>query len=128
MLQREKPNKPSIESGKKGLFPLIGWLDTFLFKHIPNKANHNTQVQKSLELRSIIDCSRHDVSGEGWLILGVSPVLVPTMLSEGSAAGMRVTSSDHRVADIHLRGHLIARFTSVEQSKDISLWFTGHIS
>ena len=59
---------------------------------------------------------------------GCEPVLVPTMLSEGSAAGMRVNSSDHRVADIHLRGHLIARFTSVEQSKDISLWSTGHIS
>ena len=108
----------------QGLFPIIGWLDTFLFKHIPNKASHDTQVQKSLELRSIIDCSRHDVSGEGWLILGVSTVLMPTMLSEGSA----VTSSDHRVADVHLRGHLIARFTSVEQSKDISLWSTGHIN
>ena len=58
---------------------------------------------------------------------GCEPVLVPTMLSEGSAAGMRVNSSDHRAADIHLRGHLIARFTSVEQSMDILLWSTRHI-
>ena len=59
------PGECPMSLEMQGLLPLIGWLDTCLFEHIPNKANDDTQVQKSLGLRSIIDCSRHDVSGEG---------------------------------------------------------------
>jgi hypothetical protein len=62
------------------------------------------------------------------LSLGCEPVLVPTMLPGGSAADIGVKPCNGRVADIHLRGHLIARFTLLEQSKDISLCSTGHIS
>ena len=80
-----------------------------------------------LELRSIIDCSRHDVSGEGVVEPRCEPILGPTMQPEGSAADIRVNPSDHRVADIHSRGHLIARLTPVEQSKDISYWSTRHV-
>ena len=29
----------------EGLFLLIGWLDSFLFKHIPNKINNDSQIQ-----------------------------------------------------------------------------------
>ena len=58
---------------------------------------------------------------------GCEPVLGPTMQPEGSAADIRVNLSDHRVADMHSRGHLIARFTPMEQSKDISHWSTRHI-
>ena len=58
---------------------------------------------------------------------GCGPVLGPTMQPEGSAADIRVNPSDHRVADIHSRGHLIARFTPMEQSKGVSLWSTRHI-
>ena len=46
---------------------------------------------------------------------------------EGNAADIRVNPSDHRVADIHPGGHLIARFTAWEQSMDISLYSTGHV-
>ena len=53
------------------------------------------------------------------------PVLVPIMLPEGSAADIGVNPSDYRVADIHPGGHLIARWTILEQSKDISLCSTG---
>ena len=55
------------------------------------------------------------------------PVLVPTMLPEDSAADIGVKPSDHRVADLHPGGHLIARFTALEQSMDISLYSTGHV-
>ena len=48
------------------------------------------------------------------------------MLPEGSAAGIRAKPSDHRVADIHPKDHLITRFTYWKQSKDISLCSTGH--
>ena len=70
----------------------------------------------SHELKSIIDCSRHNFSGEGVLCLRCELILVPTTLLGGSAADIRVKPSNHRVADMHLRGHLIARFTSMEQS------------
>ena len=49
------------------------------------------------------------------------------MLPEGCAADIRVNPSDHRVADSHPRGHLVARFTCLEQSKDNSLCSTGHV-
>ena len=55
------------------------------------------------------------------------PLLVPTRLPGGSAADIGVKPCDSRVADIHLRGHLIARFTLLEQNKDISLCSTRHI-
>ena len=48
---------------------------------------------------------------EGGLVLRHEPVLAPTMLPEGSAADLRVKPSNHRVADIHPRDHLIAIFT-----------------
>ena len=99
----------------------------FFLGHSSNESNDNIQVQKSLELRSIIDCPRHDFSGEGVLNLRCEPVLVPTVLPEGSAADMGVNLSDHRVVDIHPGGHLLARCTILEQSKDISLCSTGHI-
>ena len=83
----------------------------FLWGHSSNDSNDNIQVQKSLELRSIIDCPRHDFSQEGVLNLRFEPVLVPTMLPEGSAADIGVNPSDYRVADIHPGGHLITRWT-----------------
>ena len=46
----------------------------------------------------------------------------------GNAADIRVKPSDYRVADIHLGGHLIARFTFLEQNKDISLCCARHIA
>ena len=49
------------------------------------------------------------------------------MLPGGSAADTIVGPCISRVADIHLGGHLIARFTLLEQSKDISLGSTRHI-
>ena len=49
------------------------------------------------------------------------------MLPEGCAADIGVKSSNYRVADIHLRGHLIATFTLLEQSKCFSLCVPGHI-
>ena len=49
------------------------------------------------------------------------------MLPEGSAADIGVNPSDYRVADIHPGGHLLARCTILEKSKDISLCSTGHI-
>ena len=55
------------------------------------------------------------------------PILIPTTLPGGSAADIRVKPSNHRVAGMHIRGHLIARFTSVEQSQDISLQSTRDI-
>ena len=91
-----------------------------------NDIDNEIHIQKFLELRSIIYCSRHDVSGKGVVDPGCKPVLAPTMLPEGSAADIRVNLSDHRVAEIHSRGHLIVRFPSMEQSKDISLHSTGH--
>ena len=78
-------------------------------------------------MRSINACSRHDFSREGVLTLRCGPVLVPTMLPGGSAADTRVRPSISRVPDIHLGGHLIARFAFLEQSKDISLGSTRHI-
>ena len=57
----------------------------------------------------------------------MKPVLGLTMLPGGSAADVKVNLSDSRVSDIHPRGHLIARFTLLEQSKDIALCSTGHI-
>ena len=99
----------------------------FLWGHSSNVSNDDIQVQKSLELRSIIDCPRHDFSQEGVLNLRSEPVLVPTVLPEGSAADMGVNLSDHRVVDIHPGGHLLAGCTILEQSKDISLCSTGHI-
>ena len=51
------------------------------------------------------------------LNLRFEPVLVPTMLPEGSAANIGVKPSDHRVADICMRGYLIAKITFSEQSK-----------
>ena len=42
-------------------------------------------------------------------------VLVPG----GSAADIRVTPSDYRVAETHPRDHLIARFTFQKQGKHI---------
>ena len=65
--------------------------------------------------------------GRGVLSLRCGLILVPTMLPGGSAANIGVKPSDHRVADMHIRGHLIARFTSMEQSQDISLQSTRHI-
>ena len=100
---------------------------TFLFGHGTNPSNGNIQIIKFHELKSIIDCSRHDFSGEGVLSLRCGPILVPTMLPGGSAADIRVKPSNHRVADMHIRGHLIARFASMEQSQDISLQSTRHI-
>ena len=44
------------------------------------------------------------------LALRCQPVLVPTMPPGGSAADIGVNPCNHRVGDIHLRGHLIARF------------------
>ena len=61
------------------------------------------------------------------LVLRCEPVLVPALLPGGSAADIRVKLSDSRVADIHLRGQLIARFTCLEQSKPFALCFTRHI-
>ena len=100
---------------------------SLLFGHTTNGPNGNIQVQKFLKLKVIIDCSRHDFSREGVVNVRPECVLVPTRLPEGSAAGTRVNPSDHRVADIHPGGHLIARCTCLEQSKDISLCSTGHI-
>ena len=40
----------------KGLAWLIGWLYSFLFKHITNKVTNDTHVQKFLKLRHIIGC------------------------------------------------------------------------
>ena len=97
----------------------------FSFEHSTNDSNDNNQVQKSLELRSIIDCPRHDFSQEGVLNLRCEPVLAPTMLPEGSAADIGVNPSDYRVADIHPGGHLMARWTILEQSKEISLCSSG---
>ena len=57
---------------KEGPFPLVSRLAPFLFGHIYNASDNEIQGQKFLELRSIIDCSSHDVSGEGWLNPGVS--------------------------------------------------------
>jgi len=62
-------------------------------------------------LRGIIDCSRPDFSNESRSILRCGPVLVPTMLPEGSAADIRAKPFDHGVAEIHPRDHLVARFT-----------------
>ena len=39
----------------------------------------------------------------------------------GGAAGIGVKPCNSRVVDINLRGHLIARFTCLEQSKHVSL-------
>jgi hypothetical protein len=78
-------------------------------------------------LGGIIDCPRLDFSNEGGLFLRCEPVLVPTMLPGGSAADIRVMSSDHGVADTHQRDHLIVIFTYWKQSKHISLCSTGHI-
>jgi len=61
------------------------------------------------------------------LVLRCVPVLGPTMQPEGSAADLKVKPSNHRVADIHLRDHLIAIFTYEKQSKHFSLCSTGHI-
>jgi len=49
------------------------------------------------------------------------------MLPGGSAADIVVNPCNSRVVDNHLRGHLIAKFTFLEQSKPFSLCFTGHI-
>ncbi len=56
----------------------------------PINLYNEIQVQTFPELRGIIDCSRSDFSNEEGLILGCKPVLGPTMLSEGSAADIRV--------------------------------------
>ena len=83
--------------------------------------------KKYLELRGIIDCSRHDFSWDRVSTPTCEPVLVPTMSPEGSAADIGVKLSDYRVAIIHLRGHLIAKFTIPEQIELFSLCVPGHI-
>ena len=110
----------------QGLFPLIGWLDTFLFKHIPNKANADTQVQSLLSWGALLTAPDLMSQGTGgwswvWACSGAHHAVW------GQCCWHESDLLWHRVADIHLRGHLIARFTSVEQSKDISLWSTRHI-
>ena len=99
----------------------------FLCGHISNDSNDDILVQKYLELRGIIDCSRHDFSQDRVSVPTCEPVLVPTMSPEGSAADIGVKLSDYRVAVIHLRGHLIAKFTILEQIKLFSPCVPGHI-
>src|SRR5258706_14265357 len=102
-------------------------LKLILFGFIFNYSNDYIQVHKALEFKSATDHSRHDFSGEGGLILRCEPVLVPTMPPGGGAADIRVKPCNSRVVDIHLRGHLIARFTCLEQSKPFALCFTRNI-
>ena len=54
-------------------------------------------------------------------------VQVPTVLPGGSAAGIGIKPCNSRVADIHLGGHLIARFAFSEQSKHFLLHIPRHI-
>ena len=102
----------------KNHFPLSVDLGLFFLGMVSTSQN-DIQILKSLELKSIIDCSRHDFSRDG-LSPRCEPILVPTMLLGGSAADIGVKPSSHRVADMHLRGHLMARFTSMEQYPDFS--------
>ena len=99
----------------------------FLFRHIPNDPIDNIPLQEYLEFRGIIDCSRHDFSWDRVSILRCGSVPEPTMQPEGSAADIEVKPSDNRVADVHLRGHPIAKFTILDQSKVFSLCVPGHI-
>ena len=116
-----------MSHGVEGQFTFLGCLAPFLFGHIPKGINDEILVQKYLGLRGIIDCSRHDFSWDTVSIPTCRPVLAPTMLAGGSAADTGVKPSDHRVADIHLRSHLIAKFTLWEQSKQFSLCTPRHI-
>ena len=107
----------SMSHEMEGPFAFLSCLIAFLFGHTLNDPNDKILVQKYLELRGIIDCSRHDFSWDRVSIPTCEPVLVPTMPPDGSAADIGVEPSNHRVAYIHLRGHPIAKITILEQSK-----------
>ena len=94
------------------LFPEV---QPFLFGPSFDHSNGDIQVQKALEFKGITDCSRPDFPKQGGLTLRCQPVLVPTVPPGGGAADIGVNPCNYRVGDIHLRGHLIARFACMEK-------------
>ena len=61
----------------KGDFTLLSCLVSFLFGHHTSDPNGSIQVQRFLELKGIIDCSRHHFSREGVVNVRCELILVP---------------------------------------------------
>ena len=61
----------------EGPFTFLSCLVPSLCGHILNDPSDNILTQKYVELRGIIDCSRHDFSWDRVLIFRCGPVLEP---------------------------------------------------